>query len=345
MNSNELDVKDRKILITLDSSARRPISFIAKQAGLSKQLTIYRIKKLEKRGIIKGYYPIIDHTKLGFKLYRVGIKLENMTKLKEKEILEYIKKRANWIVTVFGIWDLWFTLYVKNDKEFVEFWNEFYDKYGFYLDKKEVTLLTRLSIFEHSFIYSDNCKRNFIEVPLGPINIISLDDIDKKILFELTNNARQTSLEISNKLKVSERIVRYRIKKLEENKIILKYRVFLDMSSLGYNNYKIFIQLKNINEKDLEKINCYVHNHKNVMFISEALGGFDLDFEIQVKGSLELLRFIDELKIKFHYVIKRIESMEYILEHKLTYYTNSKSLNSFLKNKLFFFINFISNIF
>ena len=60
MQEIKLDVKDRRILLALDMSARKPDSSIAKIVGLSKQLTNYRIKRLEKKGIIKSLYIFIQ---------------------------------------------------------------------------------------------------------------------------------------------------------------------------------------------------------------------------------------------------------------------------------------------
>ena len=72
-----LYLKDRKLLLALDMDARAPDSSIAKIVGLSKQLTNYRIKRLEKHEIVLSYYPVIDHTKLGLQLYRIALKLEH----------------------------------------------------------------------------------------------------------------------------------------------------------------------------------------------------------------------------------------------------------------------------
>src|SRR3989338_7862774 len=102
MDINDLDVKDKRILIALDMDARKPDSSIAKIVGLSKQLTNYKIKRLEKLKLIESYYQVIDHTKLGLQLYRIALKLENVTKEKEHEILNYLKNHASWIVSVLG---------------------------------------------------------------------------------------------------------------------------------------------------------------------------------------------------------------------------------------------------
>jgi len=78
-----LDLKDRKILYYLDINSRQSNSDIAKKVGLSKEVVNYRIKRLEKEGIIKGYYTVLDFYKLGYISVRVYLKLIDTSPKKE----------------------------------------------------------------------------------------------------------------------------------------------------------------------------------------------------------------------------------------------------------------------
>jgi DNA-binding Lrp family transcriptional regulator len=320
MEVHDLDIKDKRILLALDMDARKPDSSIAKIVGLSKQLTNYRIKRLEKQNIIESYYPVIDHTKLGLQLYRIALKFENVTKEKEQEILNYLKNNASWMVSVLGEYDIWMALYVKNEFNFMNFWNDFYDKYGYYVESRWISLMTKFLNFERSFIYlkKKNRDRKFV-VGENP-KILILDKIDSKILQELTKNARQTSLELSKKISQTERITRYRIKKLEEKKIILGYRPFVNTSLLNLKYYKLFIQLKDAKKQDIKKITSYIIQNPNVVYNTEALGGYDFEIEVHFQNSQELMDFISTLRESFPTNIKNITHMEYIKEHKITYF-------------------------
>ena len=315
-----LDIKDKKLLLALDMDARKPDSAIAKIVGLSKQLTNYRIKRLEKQDIILSYYPVVDHTKLGLQLYRIAIKFENTTKEKEQEISEYLKKHASWIVSVLGEYDIWMAKYSKNEFEFMKFWNDFYENYGYYVKRRWISLVTKFINFERSFIYPEKMNRDR-KIVLGESpEIIKLDKVDHQILKELTENARQTSLELSQKIHQTERIIRYRIKKLEDKKIILVYRPFINISLLGLNYYKLFIQLKDAKKQDIQKIKTYISQNPNIVYNTEALGGFDFEIEANFKGSHELAQFISNLKEYFPTQIKEITPIEYIKEHKVKFY-------------------------
>ena len=60
-----LDSTDIKILSILQQHGRRHLAEIAKEVGLSSPAVMERVKKLEARGIIRGYYAFIDAKKVG----------------------------------------------------------------------------------------------------------------------------------------------------------------------------------------------------------------------------------------------------------------------------------------
>jgi len=316
----KLDIKDRKILLALDMDTRKPDSSIAKIVGLSKQLTNYRIKRLEKLKVIESYYPVIDHTKLGLQLYRIALKLENVTKEKEQEIITYLKDQASWMVLVLGEYDLWMALYAKNELDFMSFWNNFYEKYGYYVGSRWISLMTKFLNFERSFIYPKKKNRDKIFALGENPEILALDKIDLNILQELSKNARQTSLELSNKINQTERITRYRIKKLEEKKIILGYRPFVNTTLLDLKYYKLFVQLKEAKKQDIKKITSHLIQNPNVVYITEALGGYDFEIEVHFQSSSELMEFISNFKEAFPTHIRNITHLEYIKEYKITYF-------------------------
>ena len=318
-----LDLKDRKLLLALDMDARAPDSSIAKIVGLSKQLTNYRIKRLEKQEIVLSYYPVIDHTKLGLQLYRIALKLENLTKEKEQEMINYLKDHSAWMVSVLGNWDIWMAIYARNEFDFMKFWTNFYERYGAYTENRWISLMTKFLNFERSFIYPQKKNRDKKFIIGENLKIAPINDIDLEIIKELTKNARQTSLELSKKINQTERIVRYRLQKLENQKIILGYRPFINTNLLGFKYYKLFIQLKDVTKQDLQKIKTYITQNPNVVYNTEALGGYDFEIEVQFSDSQELMKFISNLREAFPTNIKNINHMEYIKEYKITYFPSS----------------------
>lgn len=320
MDLESLDVKDRRLLLALDMGARKTDSAIANEIGLSKQVTNYRIKRLESRNIITSYYAVVDHTKIGLKFYRLGLKLENVDNAKEEEILDYLKSRASWMATVFGPWDIFLGIYTTDEYDLMDFWKKFSDKYGYYISNKRISLMTKSWKFEKSFLFPKKKNRKNAFVLGHKSSPVNIDKIDHAILQQLTINARQSAFDLAKKVKQTERIVQYRIKKLEENQVILGYRALINTAMLGLKFYKIFLQLKNAKSEDRQQIRRFVVQHPNIGYITEAAGDYDLEFEGHFTDSRALFEFISELRDSAPTIIKEVIYLEYVKEHKITYY-------------------------
>ena len=64
----ELDETDVKILKAVTMDARLSSRQIAKQCGVSVGTVLFRIRRMEEIGVIRGYSVIPDHEKLGYEL-------------------------------------------------------------------------------------------------------------------------------------------------------------------------------------------------------------------------------------------------------------------------------------
>ena len=100
----ELDKKDREILFHLSLNARASLSDLSRKTRLSKEVIHYRIKNLERNGVIEGYYAVINTYKLGKVFYRVYMKTINMTQQIEKEFISFLKNhpKVTWVVEIDG---------------------------------------------------------------------------------------------------------------------------------------------------------------------------------------------------------------------------------------------------
>ena len=119
-----------------------------------------------------------------------------------------------------------------------------------------------------------------------------LDLKDRKILYELDSNCRQTCSQIGKKVGLSSEVVNYRIKKLEDEKIITQYQVAFDLSKLGIIQFKILLSFQHMNSETMDKILKKLNANKNVKWIVSCNGNWDLMIALEAESISE----IDELK-------------------------------------------------
>jgi len=128
----KLDKKDLEILRILSNNSRIEYKEISKKLNMTANAIKYRLKNLEKIGIIKDYTISVDKRKLGYEFYNLQLKIiENK---KEIELKNFIKnnKHAIYLYKYLGNenWDLDIGLIVKNSLELREFILELREYFG-----------------------------------------------------------------------------------------------------------------------------------------------------------------------------------------------------------------------
>ena len=113
----KLDELDLRILAVMNQDARKSYRDIAKEVQTSISTVSNRVRKLEAEGVITGYAPLIDETKIGFDVIAVvGIKIH---KGKLLEVQRRIAKdeRVTHVFDVTGEWDSILVVRLKSTRE------------------------------------------------------------------------------------------------------------------------------------------------------------------------------------------------------------------------------------
>jgi len=115
--SVKLDELDTRIIALLNADARKSYRDIAKEVGASISTVSNRVRKLESEGVITGYAPLIDESKIGFDVLAiVGVKIH---KGKLLEVQRRIAKddRVTHVYDVTGEWDSIVVVRLRNTRE------------------------------------------------------------------------------------------------------------------------------------------------------------------------------------------------------------------------------------
>ncbi len=118
-----------------------------------------------------------------------------------------------------------------------------------------------------------------------------MDEIDKKILQLLQQDAKIQHYKIAEKLGIGTSTVHFRIKKMIENKIILSFSAIVDSSKVGY-EAKAWVGL-NVEPKRLDIIAEKLAKYPQVQVVATAAGHHDIILQILAKDEKELWHFIN----------------------------------------------------
>ncbi len=156
-----------------------------------------------------------------------------------------------------------------------------------------------------------------------------LDLKDRKILYQLDIDSRQTDSEIGKKVALSKQTVAYRIKRLIKEKYISRFATVIDTYKLGLSKYKIYLSFENADKQKINEITEFLKAHKKTEWIATCSGKWDLIVGYLVKDVYEFDEAIKELDEKFsQYISSRETSIslgvphwrkDYLLEEKRRY--------------------------
>lgn len=302
----KIDLKDRKILYQLDLNSRQSLSQIAKKVGLSKKVVSYRIKRLQKIGVIKNFYTVIDSYKLGYTSFRFYLALQNTTPEMEQEIINYFIKNKDtwWITRVEGRrFDFVAIIWIKDINDFLRFWDKTLLNYRKYFAEQIFSVYAQMALYRFSFLLDDyqTEDRKKFEITGGGKKV-EYDDLDLQILNLLASNARIPIKDVSRKLHISTITIKNRIKRLIKSGVIQGFRIDIDPFKIGYQYYKVDIDLNDY--KKIHQIISYIKNNPNLVCIEKSAGFADLELRFYVKDLNELKNIMKDLTIKFASIIR-----------------------------------------
>jgi len=89
----DYDNVDYEILKCVTRNAQISLVELGKVISLTPKAVLYRLKKMEKNGIILGYNAFLDTEQLGYQFYKIDFYLNDTTQL--KEMFEFAKQHKN----------------------------------------------------------------------------------------------------------------------------------------------------------------------------------------------------------------------------------------------------------
>ena len=110
----------------------------------------------------------------------------------------------------------------------------------------------------------------------------NLDLKDRKILYQLDLNCRQSNTQIGKKVGLSKEVVNYRIKRMENLGVINCFWTAINSLKLGYYAFRIYINFLDVSSDIKNEIISYFENYKYVWTLHSAKGPVDLEIVIWV---------------------------------------------------------------
>lgn len=147
---------------------------------------------------------------------------------------------------------------------------------------------------------------------------MELDSLDRKLLAELDNNARQTFSELGRKLRVGSDLVSYRYRRLEGEGIIRGTSLILNPAALGVDIVKAYLKLSNRN-RDRKRLLKQLMEGDEPCWMASVFGSWDLAYSIYADSADDYQRKIRTVFGSNLELIREMKTFQLIEQFKDSY--------------------------
>ncbi len=159
---------------------------------------------------------------------------------------------------------------------------------------------------------------------------MELDLIDRKLLYFLDLNARESLSSVAKRLKIGRNVALYRLNKLKESGIIKGAFAEINNTALGYFSFRIFLKIGNFSSSREKELLQFLTKKNELLWLSKVIGKWDIDLVIMYKSIQEFNFFEEELLLEFNDIIeeKQISILTSIFHFPRDYLISKERKNS-----------------
>jgi DNA-binding Lrp family transcriptional regulator len=300
----KIDNKDKEILRLLNENARLTSKAIGASTNISREVADYRIKRLMKNSLISGYITIVSDKKLGFDSYLLLLQLQNYTTEDEKRIIKFLNDHAyiKWVLKSSGDWDIQTAITAKNVAHLSTILDEIDSFCGKNMRKYDLGIVVNLLVPENLAFMMQKPTRELTPKDLPTIEKAmsfekaDIDGKDRKLLKALAADARAPIVKIAQQIGLSADATNLRMKKLQKIGVIKKFQTVVDLSTMNYLLYSVFLKINNYGPKREHQIRTFFYSIPTITFAERIIGNWDVRMQISCANPQEFEKILQQIR-------------------------------------------------
>ena len=143
-----------------------------------------------------------------------------------------------------------------------------------------------------------------------------LKEKDKVLIAKLFENSRKSNRILAKEIGITKETIATKINYLLTESYIRSFSLKLDYDQLGFEEYNIFLRLKNLKEVDFQKLIKYLEKNSNTTWIGKSFGKYDLKIALIIKKISTINNLVNNLSSQFGQIIDLIDVMPVVDKYK-----------------------------
>ena len=317
----KLDKKDKRILSAIDMDGRANSVQLAKKVQLSREMVEYRLKRLSKENLISQPHTVFDLDILGYRSFRLLLRLFNLSQKEKQELIQYFSKHPNtwWVALVGGKWDIILNFVAIDSAQFNEIFEEIVSKYGQFLQDYEVLIYIDVHDFARKYICDTKQTHEFYH-KMRLNTKVQVDKTDYKLMSLISNNAALSYTTIGEELKLTRNAIKARLQYLEKSGLILGYRASIHPSIMETRSYLLLLNINNLKKERERELIEFARIHPNIIFVVKHIGKYRVTFECEVVNENAFHDLLSQVRDRFNDILVDFDFFPIFYDHKINYF-------------------------
>lgn len=322
-----LDPLDRRILFELDKNSRRSFSQLGRILRKTRDRVEYRYHRLVDQGILKGATVSVDPLRLGLRAYKTYLRLENQ-RPRVAQFIRYLERhpRVYWLAQCEGSWDLMIVVLATDARDFHQVHTTMLSEFNEIVLNFTSYSLVELRFYGRGYLAP---QRERFSYPWGQRSNEIVDRTDLEILKVLSEDARLPTAGIAERTGLAPHLVRYRIQRMEDLKIIIGYHVNIDYKQLGILSFKTQFFLRSYDIKLREELLTYCSRSPHITCVVQQVGDCNFEIEMEVEYLEQHYALIEDIRGNSSKLVRNFQS---ILFREAAFFPVSADMDLILGN-------------
>ena len=146
--------------------------------------------------------------------------------------------------------------------------------------------------------------------------MVELDLLDRKIMYELDQNARISASQLARRLKKNKETVNFRLNRLIDRGFVKRFYTVFNTSRLGWSYAKFYIKFKNITPEKEEELYQYVLKQPHIAYLASVEGPYDCLLLVMIKSPVDMVHFQDSFMRNYGEYIQEKSLVTFLTTHR-----------------------------
>ncbi len=264
---------------------------------------------MEKSGLLRYCWPMVEYRKPGYFFGLYFIKLHNVDEKAEERLFSYLAAHP-YIPIVMrgeGYADAIIAICAKGIFHLSEIMDDLNNRFSAHFLEYDATIPIGFSQFTRSYLTGKARDVGKVAFTGADVKETELDLETREVLSLVNTDARISILDIARRVGISPTSARNKLRFLEKSSIIQSYTILPDHVKLGFPRHRVLLKLRNLTKEKEKALFTYCQLHPNIIHHLRVIGDWDLVLDIEIERGEPFRKVIQEIKHKFSDIIQRVE--------------------------------------